>query len=177
MHLALLHQRMCGRSEGHLTDSSACAVMLQAAVPHSAHEPFPCWQWHVPQSLHWVFQRPCWQWPVSHSAHWPFPPVAQYSLKALALAPGAPGVLWSIYSPLGLGRGLGRGPHNRWALGDRAFPRGPALGVPEHCRGPVWPAGVPLPWGPSICLGICFLGVSICSWAYICFPQKSGQRR
>jgi hypothetical protein len=39
---------------------------------------------------------------------------------------------------------LGRGPHNRWVLGDRAFPRGPALGVPEHCRGPVRSAGVPL---------------------------------
>jgi hypothetical protein len=29
-------------------------------------------------------------------------------------------------------------------LGHRAFPRGPALGAPGHCRGPVWPAGVPL---------------------------------
>ena len=34
--------------------------------------------------------------------------------------------------------------HNRWVLGDRVFPRGPAPGALEHCRGPVRSAGVPL---------------------------------
>jgi hypothetical protein len=32
----------------------------------------------------------------------------------------------------------------RWVLGYHAFPRGPDPGVLEHCRGPVWPTGVPL---------------------------------
>jgi hypothetical protein len=34
--------------------------------------------------------------------------------------------------------------HNRWVLGDRVFPRGPAPGALDHCRGPVRSAGVPL---------------------------------
>jgi hypothetical protein len=33
---------------------------------------------------------------------------------------------------------------SRWVLGDRVFPRGPAPGALEHCRGPVRSAGVPL---------------------------------
>jgi hypothetical protein len=45
---------------------------------------------------------------------------------------------------LQLGRVLRRGVQNRWVLGDRAFPLGPAPGVLEHCRGPVRSAGVPL---------------------------------
>jgi hypothetical protein len=32
---------------------------------------------------------------------------------------------------------------NRWVLRHRVFPRDPAPGVLEHCRGPVWSAGVP----------------------------------
>jgi hypothetical protein len=48
---------------------------------------------------------------------------------------------------------------SRWVLGDRVFPRGPAPGALEHCRGPVRSAGVPLgPLGIRIAtyeLGVC----------------------
>jgi hypothetical protein len=58
---------------------------------------------------------------------------------------------------------------SRWVLGHRVFPRDPAPGVLEHCRGPVWPAGVPL--------GALDMSWQMSFWGFgayeiICFPQK-----
>jgi hypothetical protein len=65
---------------------------------------------------------------------------------------------WYFISPE-LGRAAEDLVQSRWVLGDRVFPRGPAPGVLEHCRGPaVWPAGVPL-GGPRYVLAYAFWGV------------------
>jgi hypothetical protein len=70
-----------------------------------------------------------------------------------------------------VGRDLGRGPHNRWVLGRRAFPRVPALGVPKHCRGRARLARRGAPGGPRYVLpcvfwgGLCVLSISI-----LCLP-------
>jgi hypothetical protein len=58
-------------------------------------------------------------------------------------------VPWSMALSPGRGPRLGRAAEylvqSRWVLGDRVFPRGPAPGALEHCRGPVRSAaGVPL---------------------------------
>jgi hypothetical protein len=70
---------------------------------------------------------------------------APVSVKVMmAIVNGVPSYFNPAICRVSIGRAVKDLVHNRWVLGDRVFPRGPAPGVLEHCRGPVRSAGVPL---------------------------------